>query len=262
MSTAPTSTRTPAPSAAVPTRTTRVYVWDLVVRSTHWTIAAAIVILGVTGYYIGHPFVIASGPAGDRFVMGWMRIVHNYAAMAFSLAVLARLVWMFMQRGHANWRQLVPWQRQRRRDLWETIKFYALVRKHPPAHAGHNPLAGSVYALVFLLYLAMMATGLALYSIDRTSYMRVFSFLLPLLGEAQQVRWLHHVGMWVLGVFLILHLYTATLVSRVEKNGTLESIFSGYKFVAADEPAAASGPALPITTETRKEKPTGERHAA
>jgi Ni,Fe-hydrogenase I cytochrome b subunit len=34
-----------------------VYVWDLVVRSTHWLIALSLIVLSVTGVYIGNPFL-------------------------------------------------------------------------------------------------------------------------------------------------------------------------------------------------------------
>ena len=35
----------------------RVYVWQLPVRITHWLIAGSILVLSVTGFYIGTPFV-------------------------------------------------------------------------------------------------------------------------------------------------------------------------------------------------------------
>jgi len=37
--------------------------------------------------------------------------------------------------------------------------------------------------------------------------------------------------MWLLIGFFVHHLYSAWLMSEIERNGTLESIFSGYKFV-------------------------------
>jgi Ni/Fe-hydrogenase 1 B-type cytochrome subunit len=39
----------------------RVYVWQAPVRITHWLIAGSIVLLSITGFYIGRPFVTCRG---------------------------------------------------------------------------------------------------------------------------------------------------------------------------------------------------------
>lgn len=210
-----------------------VYVWDLVVRVTHWTIVLAIVVLSVTGYYIGRPFVIAPGPATQIFVMGWMKVIHFYAAIAFSVAVLARLVWMLVGPRYARWTQLVPTTRERFRHLIGTAKFYTFLRPAPPPTVGHNALAGAAYVAVFGLYLVMVFTGFALYAVSAgvTSYMSWFSWLLPLFGGPQSARWIHHVVMWLLLGFAVHHVYSASLMAKVEKNGTMDSIFGGFKLI-------------------------------
>ena len=72
----------------------RVYVWDLIVRGTHWTIVLTVVILSLTGIYIGRPFLIST--TGDpMLVMGTVKTVHFYTAIAFTIAVVARLYWLF-----------------------------------------------------------------------------------------------------------------------------------------------------------------------
>ena len=43
----------------------RVYVWEVPVRVTHWLIALSIIVLSVTGLYIGRPFMTVPGPAGQ-----------------------------------------------------------------------------------------------------------------------------------------------------------------------------------------------------
>jgi Ni/Fe-hydrogenase 1 B-type cytochrome subunit len=221
--------RMPAPASEdelVPT-----YVWDLVVRATHWTIFLSMIVLSITGLYLGRPFVAAPGPAGQSFVTGWMKIVHSYAAIAFSLAVFSRLVWMVIGPRRSNWRQFVPTSRRRWRDMISTFKFYVMLRSKPPATIGHNPLAGATYAVVFGLYLVMIFTGLALYSVSSHSYMHAWQFLLPIFHGVQWTRWIHHVTMWLLIGFFVHHVFSALLTSRVEKNGVLDSIFSGYKFL-------------------------------
>ena len=141
----------------------RVYVWDLVVRNTHWLIALAMAILIATGLYIAHPFGFPGTTPGSHFLMGWVRIVHFYAAIVFTLSVVVRIVWFFTSPSlYARWPQFIPVQRYRRRELLNSLKFYSFIRRRPPDVIGHNPLAGLSYMGVFLLYLVMITSGLAM----------------------------------------------------------------------------------------------------
>jgi Ni/Fe-hydrogenase 1 B-type cytochrome subunit len=212
------------------------YVWDVVVRLTHWTIMLSMILLAITGVYIGRPWSSPPGPATQSFITGWVRVLHFYGAIAFTLAVLSRILWMFIGPRRTGWRQFIPTSKRRLRDMKSTFLFYTFLRDRPPATIGHNPLAGLTYVFVFGLYLVMILTGLALYSISSHSYMRNFEFLLPLFNGAQGARWLHHVTMWLLIGFVVHHVYSAILTSRVEKNGAIDSIFSGYKFLPKDMP--------------------------
>jgi len=226
-----------APPERAPVREERVYVWDRVVRGTHWTIALAMVVLFVTGILIGHPLFVVPGAAGDHFVTGTVKVVHVYAAIAFSLAVFLRIVWLFIGPKYARWSELIPTTRERVKNLFKTLKFYALIRKRIPVYAGHNPLAGAAYAVIFSLFLVQIATGFGLYSFDAAagSPMRAFGFLLGVFGGPQSSRWIHHVTTWLLVLFAMQHVYSCLLASRNERNGELDSIFSGYKHVQKDE---------------------------
>ena len=42
-----------------------VYVWELPVRIAHWAIFVSMVVLSVTGVYIGNPFMVAPGEGGQ-----------------------------------------------------------------------------------------------------------------------------------------------------------------------------------------------------
>jgi Ni/Fe-hydrogenase 1 B-type cytochrome subunit len=41
--------------------------------------------------------------------------------------------------------------------------------------------------------------------------------------------------MWLLLGFAVHHVYSSLLMSQVEQNATVESIFSGYKFVSKED---------------------------
>jgi Ni/Fe-hydrogenase 1 B-type cytochrome subunit len=202
------------------------------VRLTHWIIMFAILILAVTGIYIGRPFFIPTGAGDQQFVMGTMKIVHFYTAIVFTLAVLVRVGWMFVGSYYARWDQFVPVGPRRRRDVLGMLKFYTFFSREPPMNVGHNPLAGLTYLAVFALYFVMILTGFGLYSVGAgVSYMKMWSFLLPVFGGPQTARWIHHITMWLLLGFFAHHIWSAILVSRVEGQGLIDSMFSGYKFL-------------------------------
>jgi Ni/Fe-hydrogenase 1 B-type cytochrome subunit len=211
----------------------RVYIWELPVRLTHWLIFFSVLILSATGYYLGHPFITVPGPARDHFVMGTVRAVHMYTAIVFTLAVLVRIYWLFAGNEYARLKDFIPWSRRRLHSVWNSFLYYSFIRRHPDDYPGHNGLAGASYALIFLIYVLLIATGLALYTVDASvsSPFQVFDFLVPWFGGLQMARLIHHVCMWVVLVFAVLHLYFVFLSSVIEHFGTFDSIFSGYKFM-------------------------------
>jgi Ni/Fe-hydrogenase 1 B-type cytochrome subunit len=215
----------------------RVYVWDAVVRSVHWLLAGAIVVLAVTGLYIGHPYGGSVGPASPHFLMGWMKTVHFYAAIVFTISFAARVLWFFIGPKQASWRQFIPTTRARWANLTRTLRFYLLLSVETPGAVAHNAVAGLAYTAVFLLYVVMIVTGFALYGASASvgSFMYLFHGLWPWVGGLQTARLIHHVVMWLLLAFIIHHLYSALLTSKQERNGELDSIFSGNKFLSREE---------------------------
>jgi len=215
----------------------QVYVWELPVRVTHWLIAASMIVLAATGIYIGRPLFTVSGEATDHFVTGTIRVVHSYAAIVFMVSVLSRVTWMFIGNKYARWDKFIPLRPIRARGLIPTLKFYTFLLRKPPGFVGHNPLAGAAYCGVFGLYFVMIATGFAMFaaSAGPSSVMHGFQFLIPLFGGLETARWIHHAVMWLLLGFVVHHVYSAVLMSHVEVNGTVESIFTGWKFVPRED---------------------------
>jgi Ni/Fe-hydrogenase 1 B-type cytochrome subunit len=215
----------------------RVYVWDVIVRVCHWSVVLSVFVLAFTGFYIGNPYVSVPGEARDHFVTGTFKTIHFYAATVFGLALVVRIWWSFVGTGPARWPNYIPVTERRFKEMKETLKFYLFVGKRFPPVLSHNPLAGITYTVVLLLLCMMSITGLAMYgaSAHVDSPFRLFAGLSAYLGGLQWVRWMHHAGMWLILGFFVHHLYSALLASVIEKNGILESIFTGFKWVRAEE---------------------------
>ncbi len=221
-----------ANSHAAPASIERVYVWELPVRVTHWMLFFSILILSGTGYYIAHPFISVPGPAKDHFVMGTVRAVHLYTAIVFTLAVLVRIYWMFAGNKYARLSELIPFSRQRWSNLWDSFLFFCFVRRGPAPYTGHDALAGATYGVLFAIYLVLIATGLALYTVYAPVDLpfQFFRILVPVFDGLQVARLIHHICMWVVLVAALIHIYSVFLWSFVERAGEVNSMFSGYKF--------------------------------
>jgi len=214
----------------------RVYVWEWPVRLFHWLIAGSVVLLTVTGIYIGNPFLTVHGESTHHFVMGTMKSIHWIAALIFAVSVLGRILWMFAGNPYARWSEFIPLTKLRLRGVWNTFAFYVFLKRDSPAFVGHNPLAGLIYTVVYLLCFLMIATGLALVSASAhvDSVLTSFQFLIPLFGGLQMARLLHHVGMWLIVGFTAHHVWSAFLIGTVERSSLIDSIFSGYKVLTPD----------------------------
>jgi Ni/Fe-hydrogenase 1 B-type cytochrome subunit len=210
-----------------------VYVWEWPVRITHWLIFLCVLVLSASGFYIGHPFLSVPGEARDHFVTGTVKLIHFYAAIVFTLAALSRLLWLFLGNYYARWTQFVPASRERLRNIGHMLQYYLFLRRDPQPAVGHNALAGAAYILLFAMYLLMIATGFAMYTANAHVEfpMRFFGFLMPLFGGLQTARWIHHVGMWLLLMFVAHHVFSALEISGVENNSLIGSMISGWKLI-------------------------------
>ena len=227
----------------------RVYVWQLPVRVFHWINAACIVALGVTGYVIGRPiaFVSSAEPyAGYWF--GTVRFVHFAVAYVLIFNFLFRIYYGFVGNRYATWDNFIPLRSSQWKEMARVLRVDILLGKTEPLEsAGHNALAGLIYFLSFLVFLAQVATGLALYSaMSEFGIGRLFAWVIPFFGSDLAVRQWHHLLMWFFPVFIITHVYLVLYHDYVEGRGGLSSIFGGWKFI---EPHVVAPPAAPARKE-------------
>ncbi len=219
-----------------------VYVYQAPVRLWHWVQAFAILALGVTGYLIGSPPPSLGGQASDWFLFGWIRYIHFVSAWIVIVGFLFRIYWAVI--GNEQVREIfVPsfWRPSFWGGVWHEILWYLMLAKEPRKYVGHNPLA--VLAMHFLYVwgiIFMIVTGLALYGegtgMDSWQYRWFSSWVLPLLGQSQGVHTWHHLGMWVLVVFVIVHVYVAVREDIMSRQSIISSMISGWRMFKDDRP--------------------------
>lgn len=213
----------------------REYVWEIPVRLFHWINALSLLVLALTGFYIAGPVTLAWGEAYRSYAMGVVRFVHFVAAFVLLFNLVFRFYWAFVGNKYARWSGLLP-VGKRLGDLVPQTLYYLLIRQEPPHYVGHNPLAGLSYVGLFVLLILQGLTGFALYGEVNPGgfYSGPFGWVLGLLGS-QVTRFLHHILMWLIGIFFLVHLYIAIYYDLREKNGPMSSIVSGFKFISEQE---------------------------
>ncbi len=207
------------------------YVYQWPVRICHWLNVLAVVMLSITGFYIGSPFMTAQDTS--QYIMGWMRFLHFSFAYLFTVSVAARILWMFIGNHHASWRVFFPWlSAEGRRNFIKMFRYYTFTGKQISYEAGHNPVAATAYLGIFLLFLFQIVSGFTLYGQFAPGgfWSGLTGWLLTLISS-QWLRLLHHGVMWLLAGFVINHVYSAWLMDVKERNGTISGMFGGYKYI-------------------------------
>lgn len=212
-----------------------VYVYEAPVRIWHWINALAILVLAVTGYFIGSPLPSQPGEASDNFLMGYIRFTHFAAAYIFAIGLAGRAYWALVGNSHAreiflhNILRASYWS-----GLWHEVKWYLFLAKEPEKYTGHNPLAIFIMHWMFLWAAVFMVfTGFALYGegegYDSWQYTLFSSWIIPLFGQSQDVHTYHHLVMWVIISFVIIHVYVAIREDIMSRQSIVSSMISGWR---------------------------------
>ncbi|MEE8573127.1 MAG: Ni/Fe-hydrogenase, b-type cytochrome subunit, partial [Gemmatimonadota bacterium] len=189
-----------------------VYLWRWPLRVTHWVSAITVVVLVVTGFYIGAPYFTTWGEASSHFLMGWARFLHFSAAALIVAAAILRVYWLFVGNKWARWNALLPVRKKNWKNMWKMLKYYFLVRQESmPHYLGHHPLQQLSYTAIYLVVIVQVVTGFAMYGLSNPGgfFHTVFSWVGPMFGGIQNARFAHHALTWILITFIPLHIYLA-----------------------------------------------------
>lgn len=229
-------------------------VWDLWLRIAHWVWVAAIAVLTVTGYIISDPGWVPTAWVADRdagYFLGFVRFIHLVAAVVFMLVLIVR-AWNLSTSKipYDRWSALVPFRnRHEVRNMFLTMKHYLFIGEdRAPVYFGHNPLQQLTYTLMYVVFLFQVLTGLALWGLyDSQHWFWGFFHWFNGLFSAQQTRLWHLIVMWVILLFLPVHVYLSIRADSVERSGAISSMVSGGRWIRRgavfeDWPARARQP--------------------
>ena len=214
---------------------TSVYVYEAPVRLWHWINAACIFVLVFTGWFIGNPFPsMQIGEATHQFIFGYTRFAHFAAGLILTVGFFGRIYWAIVGNHHAKQLFYVPvWNRHWWKELWFEVKWYAFLESEPKKYVGHNPLAQLAMFMFMTVGLSfMILTGLALYGEglgDHSFIYSVTSWVLTLFGNSQIVHSVHHLGMWFIVIFMIIHIYVAVREDIMSRQSIVSTMISGHR---------------------------------
>ena len=216
-----------------------IYVYEAPVRLWHWVNALAIVVLAVTGWLIAHPPPSVPGEAVDNYLFGYIRFAHFAAAWIFAIGFLARIYWALVGNHHARQIFYLPlWDGKWWREIIFEMRWYAFLEKEPKKYVGHNPLAHlAMFFLFTLTALFMIVTGFALYAEaagTHSTFYSLFGWVFSIWPNSQSVHTWHHLGMWVLIVFVMVHVYAAIREDIMSRQSIVSTMVSGERMFKDD----------------------------
>ena len=196
-----------------------VYHWTAAVRIHHWVNFAALAVLTFTGFYIYSPFM-----SGATETMAWNRFFHLVAGYVLLFGLIIRIYLMFNSRTAADWKELLPFPRNLAK-IPDVLAYYLFLKDTHKPYGRYNPLQALTYLLMGLTILVMAATGFALH----TGWLHdSFAWVNTLLGGLPITRVVHFLGMWLLIILTMIHVYFVLRQSALEKDRTFMSMFDGY----------------------------------
>lgn len=223
-------------------RHTSVYVYETPVRLWHWVNALAILVLCVTGWFIASPPpTMEIAEANYQFVFGYIRFAHFAAGMVMTIGFFGRIYWNFVGNHHSKQLFRLPLFRGHSwREVFFELRWYMFLEKEPKKYVGHNPLAQ--IAMFFFMTLGMsfmIVTGFALYAegLGEGHWLwAITSPVMALVGSSQAMHSLHHLGMWAIVIFIMIHIYAAIREDIMSRQSMVSTMISGHRTFKDDRP--------------------------
>lgn len=184
------------PSSSIP-KMRQVRVWDILVRITHWTVAAGI---------IANLFFTEDGSK-----------LHEYVGYTVVGLVVIRLLWGLVGTRYARFTSFLPTPTQLKHHLSDIS-----ARRIDEQHLGHNPLAAF---MMLTLWAVIIGLGLTGYLMET----KIF-------GSKDLIEEVHEFLANSLYLLVPLHIISAIVMSYWERQNLIKAMITGNKTVT-DKPS-------------------------
>lgn len=198
----------------------------------HWITFTAVVILVITGTYIGYPqYYYGRGEAYDVFVMADIRYYHLLAAGVLIASVSLRFYLAFTASCNRDIMQFIPTPS----NVIGAAKlaFYYLTLHGKHAHYRFiNPLGGLGVFMMAGLFAIQTVTGVTMYAHGADPWLWGWAWgnwVVDAVGGTQNVRLIHNLSMYMLIFTIIIHVYMQIWKTSLFAEGDIASIIGGYK---------------------------------
>jgi len=205
----------------------------------HWLLVAAMIVLSVTGFYIGYPdLLVGQGEAWQTFMMAKVRFVHFISAAVLIITLMLRLYFSFSPGCRRDILDILPTPK----NIWMALKlaWFYITMKGEHAHFRFiNPIGGIAIFLMINFFIIEIATGFTLYfqqadvitwgwAITMTDQIEIW------MGGMTKVRLYHHLIMWILITMVTIHIYMQIWKDIFFDDAGIVSIIAGYKVFHRD----------------------------
>ena len=178
-------------------QTRQVRVWDILVRVTHWTVAA-----GITA----NLFFTEDGSE-----------LHQYVGYTVVGLVVIRLLWGLVGTRYARFSNFFPTPSRIKSHLSDVS-----VRRTDEQHLGHNPLAA---LMMFALWAVIIGLGISGYLMEANIF-----------ASKDVLEEVHEILANSLYLLVPLHIISAIAMSYWERQNLIKSMITGNKTVTTRRP--------------------------
>ncbi|MEW6682993.1 MAG: cytochrome b/b6 domain-containing protein [Nitrospirota bacterium] len=135
-------------------------VWDAPTRWFHWVNALCVLVLASVGVVLLNDKALGVSNPGKVN----LKTIHVWIGYLLAANLLWRFVWAFLGNQYASWRSILPGGR----GYVHAVRSYvsAFVAGRPLQYVGHNPVARLGIAILLVLLVIQMTTGLVLAGTD------------------------------------------------------------------------------------------------
>jgi Ni/Fe-hydrogenase 1 B-type cytochrome subunit len=212
----------------------KVYVWELPVRFTHWLNFFCILVLSVTGYFMGSEM---DNPIYTKqYITSWIHFIHYVTAYIFLMSFIVRIYWSIAGNNYANMLKWIPTSRAHFKDLYNDIKNHLVLDLASSNRIGHTLLGSLMFFLLQLIFLFVLVSGFAMYSLNHSGEIwKAFGEWVQHAVPLDMIKKYHVVVMYIFLVFAPGHIFMSCYSHFKLKNKLMISIFDGNKHIKRDE---------------------------